>query len=111
MQAMQAQPRFLTPEEAADMLRVTRTTIYTLVRTGELPASRIGRQIRIEPDDLRAYLKRPLGGDPMRPGPSTSREPQDANAERSRPTRLDALLHAAGRARQPRKGQSGPPTP
>lgn len=40
-------PVLMTPEEAADMLRVHRTTVYRLIESGELRASRIGGQWRI----------------------------------------------------------------
>ena len=37
---------FLTTEEVLAYLKVTPRTIYRLIRTGELPAVRIGRQWR-----------------------------------------------------------------
>lgn len=36
-------PRFLTPEEVADLLRVSRHTVYNWLRPGQLPAIRIGK--------------------------------------------------------------------
>ncbi len=38
---------FLTPDEAAERLRVHRNTIYRAVERGDLPARRVGQQIRI----------------------------------------------------------------
>lgn len=40
-------PRFLTVEEAAEVLRLKRSTAYALIRRGQLPAVRLGRQIRV----------------------------------------------------------------
>jgi excisionase family DNA binding protein len=37
----------LTPEEAARVLRVGRTTIYGLIKAGELRAVHIGRSCRL----------------------------------------------------------------
>jgi putative molybdopterin biosynthesis protein len=47
----------LTPEEAAQILKVSKYTLYEMIKRGELPAQRIGRQIRIDPEVLTRYLK------------------------------------------------------
>jgi excisionase family DNA binding protein len=49
-------PSFLTTEEVLTYLKVTPRTIYRLIRTGELPAVRVGRQWRFRRDDLDAWL-------------------------------------------------------
>jgi excisionase family DNA binding protein len=49
---------FLTTEEVLSYLNVTPRTIYRLIRSGELPALRIGRQWRFRRDDLDAWLER-----------------------------------------------------
>ncbi len=46
----------LTVAEVADELRVSTMTVYRLVKAGELPAFRIGKNYRIKRDDLDAYL-------------------------------------------------------
>lgn len=46
----------LTAVEVADQLRVSTMTIYRLIRRGELPAVRVGRNYRVRADDLEAYL-------------------------------------------------------
>lgn len=46
----------LTVAEVADALRVSSMTVYRLVKTGELPALRVGKNIRIRTADLDAYL-------------------------------------------------------
>jgi excisionase family DNA binding protein len=48
----------LTTEEVLGYLRVTPRTIYRLIRTGELPAMRIGRQWRFRRSDLDEWLDR-----------------------------------------------------
>jgi excisionase family DNA binding protein len=49
---------FLTTEEVLTYLKVTPRTIYRLIRTGELPAVRIGRQWRFRRGDLDSWLDR-----------------------------------------------------
>jgi excisionase family DNA binding protein len=43
-------------EEAAQLLRVGRSTVYDLMRTGEIRSVRIGRSRRIPVDALREYV-------------------------------------------------------
>jgi excisionase family DNA binding protein len=39
--------RFLTVAEVADVMRVSRMTVYRLVHAGQLPAIRFGRSFRV----------------------------------------------------------------
>ncbi len=47
---------FLTTDEVLGYLRVNARTIYRLIRTGELPAVRVGRQWRIRRRDLDTWI-------------------------------------------------------
>jgi excisionase family DNA binding protein len=47
-----------TTEDVVAYLNVTPRTIYRLIRTGELPAIRIGHQWRIRQSDLDEWLDR-----------------------------------------------------
>lgn len=49
-------PQLLSAREAAAQLRVTVDTLYRLIRSGEVPAVRVGGQIRIDRDELRQYI-------------------------------------------------------
>ena len=49
---------FLTTEEVLTCLKVTPRTIYRLIKTGELPAVRIGRQWRFRRADLDEWIDR-----------------------------------------------------
>ena len=49
---------YLSLEEVADALGVTYQLIYKLVRSGELPAARLGKLYRVSRADLHAYLER-----------------------------------------------------
>jgi len=47
----------LTRGEAAEFLAVSDSTVYRLIRGGELPAYRVGHQIRLTQVDLENYLR------------------------------------------------------
>lgn len=51
-------PGFLTTEDVLGCLKVNARTVYRLIRSGELPAVRIGRQWRIRQTDFEAWLER-----------------------------------------------------
>ena len=51
-------PLLLTPEEAAEVLRVGRTTIYALMKAGELHSVHIGRSCRLARAELERYVSR-----------------------------------------------------
>ena len=52
----------LTVEEAADRLRIARTRMFALVKTGEIESVLIGRLRRIHPDAIEAYARRLQNG-------------------------------------------------
>lgn len=49
--------RLLTVAEVASVMRVSRMTVYRLIRRGQLKAIRVGRNYRVREEDLRAYLE------------------------------------------------------
>lgn len=64
----------LTPQEVADILKITKNTVYELIKRGELNAYKVGKKLRIDMNDIEAYKNR-------------SRNPKDAAPSRgeSRP--------------------------
>lgn len=44
--------KYLAPDEVATSLGVTRRTVYNWMRTGELPATKIGRTWRVTQQDI-----------------------------------------------------------
>ena len=46
----------LTVAEVAEVLRVSNMTVYRLIKAGELPALRVGKNYRIREDELEAFL-------------------------------------------------------
>ena len=54
----------LTVQEAAKALNISRTTLYQMLGTGEIPGKvRIGRQIRVSVEALRAWISQKVGDD------------------------------------------------
>lgn len=55
---MAERSRFLQPGEVADVLNVTVSQVYTLMRSGQLPAVKIGRRgvWRVSAEALEAYI-------------------------------------------------------
>ena len=48
--------QFLTVAEVAEVMRVSKMTVYRLVHSGELPAVRVGKSFRVPQDALTSYL-------------------------------------------------------
>ncbi|HEY0639752.1 MAG TPA: helix-turn-helix domain-containing protein [Pseudonocardiaceae bacterium] len=51
------QVRFLTVAEVAEIMRVSKMTVYRLVHSGELPAVRVGRSFRVHEKTVNDYLE------------------------------------------------------
>ena len=43
----QSAPRFMTVTEVADIMRVSKMTVYRLIHSGEMPAIRVGKSFRV----------------------------------------------------------------
>ncbi len=50
--------RWLKVAEVAQVLRVSKMTVYRLIASGELRSARVGRSYRLTEDDVNAYLQR-----------------------------------------------------
>ena len=55
---MMSENGYMSLEEVAEMLGVTYQLIYRLVRSGELPAVRLGKLYRVSKADLDCYLEK-----------------------------------------------------
>ncbi|WP_217595083.1 helix-turn-helix transcriptional regulator [Cohnella sp. GbtcB17] len=66
-----------TTEEIAQMLKISKLTVYDLIKKGELPSYRVGKQMRVDAADLEAYKQR------MRSPASQGQPPRQPSAERS----------------------------
>lgn len=50
-------PRLLTRQEAADLLRVSERTLFTLTRRDAIPTVQIGAKVLYHPADLAAWVR------------------------------------------------------
>lgn len=46
-----------TPEEVAKILKISRFTVYEMIKRGDLAAYHIGRKVRVEAPDLERYIQ------------------------------------------------------
>lgn len=46
----------LTPVEVAELLKITKNTVYELIKRGELPAYKVGNKIRVDIKDVEYYI-------------------------------------------------------
>ena len=66
-------PLLLTPEEAAAVLGIGRTTIYALMKAGELHPVHIGRSCRLARAELERFVNQLQAPPPAPPGPARRR--------------------------------------
>lgn len=50
--------KFVTVAEVAEIMRVSKMTVYRLVHSGTLPAVRVGRSFRVPEQAVNDYLER-----------------------------------------------------
>ncbi|WFR58742.1 helix-turn-helix transcriptional regulator [Anaerocolumna sp. AGMB13025] len=48
----------LSAQEVADILKIARNTVYELIKRGELSSSKVGKQVRVDRQEVEAYLTR-----------------------------------------------------
>ncbi len=48
---------YYTPEEVAKILKISKGTVYELIKKGDIPSYRVGKKMRISPSDLEAFTK------------------------------------------------------
>ena len=56
MSASFASGKLLTVAEVAGIVRVSKMTVYRLIKGGDLPAVRVGKNFRIRESDVERYL-------------------------------------------------------
>jgi excisionase family DNA binding protein len=52
----------LTAREVADVMRVSTMTVYRLIKSGDLPAIRVGKHLRIRERDVAKFLEERVVG-------------------------------------------------
>ncbi|MFC5467482.1 substrate-binding domain-containing protein [Cohnella suwonensis] len=78
-----------TAEEVAALLKISKLKVYDLLKKGELPSYRVGKQMRVDSSDLEAYKQRSKGAgagfSARQPNAPAARQPSpDPNAARER---------------------------
>ncbi|MEV0647583.1 helix-turn-helix domain-containing protein [Phytomonospora sp. NPDC050363] len=56
-QGLLSEVRFLTVAEVAELMRVSKMTVYRLVHSGQLGAVRVGRSFRVPEQAVQEYLR------------------------------------------------------
>lgn len=64
--------KLYTAQEVADRLQIKKTTVYELIKRGELYSSKVGKQLRISEQQLNQYLEHSNSGNPGNSGASAS---------------------------------------
>lgn len=54
---MEMRAEFLTVSEVASLLKLSESTVYTMVRAGEIPAVKLGNQWRVSETRLDEWLE------------------------------------------------------
>ena len=49
--------RLLKSEEVAEILQISRSMAYTIMKRGDIPTVRIGTSVRVRPEDLEKYIQ------------------------------------------------------
>ena len=49
--------RLLKSDEVAEILQISRSMAYALMKRGDIPTVRIGTSVRVRPEDLEKYIK------------------------------------------------------
>jgi excisionase family DNA binding protein len=56
-----ASKRLLKPKEVADILQVSRSPAYQMLRRGEVPTVRVDTAVRVRPSDLEEFIGKVKG--------------------------------------------------
>jgi putative molybdopterin biosynthesis protein len=46
----------LSAQEVAELLKISRNTVYELIKRGELNSSKVGKQVRVNRKEVESYL-------------------------------------------------------
>ena len=94
--------KLYTAQEIADKLQIKKTTVYELIKRGELYSSKVGKQLRISEQQLKQYLERSGSGNNMPDQKAVSSSTPNGNLQipelppESSLLKRDYLLHSSG---------------
>jgi putative molybdopterin biosynthesis protein len=91
-----AEEKIYTPEDVANILKISRFTVYEMIKRGELTSCKVGRRVRVEAVDLERYIQKVKGNPPLLAQVSTEAartfaSPQDGLIICGQDTVLDIL--------------------
>lgn len=75
---MMVENKPLTPQEVADILKVSKSTVYELMKRRELNAYRVGKKLRVDLEDVENYKNKTKD---IRPSIAYSQETNNFNAQ------------------------------
>ena len=55
-------PKLLNGDELAEILNISRSFAYILMRRGDIPTVKLGKCVRVRPQDLDAYINSQVQG-------------------------------------------------
>lgn len=73
--------KLYTAQEIADKLQIKKTTVYELIKRGELYSSKVGKQLRISEQQLKQYLERSGSGNNIPDQKAASSSTPDGNLQ------------------------------
>ena len=56
----------LSAQDVAEMLGVSKSTIYNLIKNGDITSYKVGRKVRFTEDDVKSYINRSAAGQTAR---------------------------------------------
>lgn len=65
----------LSTQEVADLLRVSKSTIYDLIKRGEIRSYKVGRKVRFTENDIKEYIARSKGNQDIKSAPAAEGVP------------------------------------
>lgn len=55
--------KFLSPQDVADLLQIKKSTVYEMIKRGEIRATKLGKQLRISRAEVYDFMGTPLSDD------------------------------------------------
>lgn len=86
-----------TIEEVAQLLKVSKLTIYDLVKKEELPVYRVGRQMRVDQEDLQKYIQKSKTGSSVKEVATPKQVQHDSDKKKVIISGQDLVLDLLGK--------------
>lgn len=86
-----------TIEEVAQLLKVSKLTIYDLVKKEELPVYRVGRQMRVDQEDLQKYIQKSKTGSSVKEVATPKQVQHDSDKKKMIISGQDLVLDLLGK--------------